>query len=268
MKSSFLRFALPAFCLFAAHLQGQQSSPPWHVQSLNLIKVTPGKNREFLQLMRDTSMKVAQQRVDKGEILVWTLLRSVMPAGQEARADYIISTISVGPPPVPMDGPTFEAALKKAGASVSLNDFYAARTSTSTLVASELWQLRERVASPKKGHYVMLNSMKVTDRDAYGEFESKMFRPMAEEIVKQGFMSGWLYSTKMLPTGSETPYTAMTVDMFPTWEAAFANFDFEGIFKKVHPGRSLDDTMVQMEKLRSIAKRELWVIEERIEKKK
>ena len=270
MKAHLLRFALPAFCLIAAQLSGQQPAPQnsetAFYQSSTYIKVAPGKSNEWLQLVRDTSMKVAQMRADAGEITVWTLLRSVMPAGQEARADYAIHEVSVGAPREPS---SLATALQKAGVTMSSAEVNAKRNSLSTLVAIELWRPRVRLGAGQKGHYVYVNHMKVHDAAAFNDFELNIQRPMFEERIKRGEMSGWNYSTKVLPSGTDTAYTARTADIFPTWEAAFKTMSSgRELFAKVHPGKDASKVMGNMSKMRDHAKRELWVVVERVEKKK
>jgi len=147
MRTKVLLLTLSAI-MMAGKLQGQQQ--PLYYQTLNCIKVMPGKGREFSQFINDTSKKVAQTRADAGEILSWTFLRSVMPAGQEARCDYMISTISEGAPRAPMGREGFEKALQKAGVSMPVNDWYAKRDSLSSLVSTEMWRPRIRLGAPQK----------------------------------------------------------------------------------------------------------------------
>lgn len=100
MNTSLLRIALPAFCLLAAQLPGQpatkQAAGPTYTQSLTYLKTAPGKGSDWLKMTREETMKVAQVRADAGEIVSWTLLRSVYPAGEEARADYVMRWLSTG----------------------------------------------------------------------------------------------------------------------------------------------------------------------------
>jgi hypothetical protein len=261
-----LCFALAAVCLTAAQLQGQQPATPSYYQTLAYIKAAPGKGNEYIQFVRDTTMKAAQVRANAGEIVSWTLLRSVYPAGQEARADYMVSVITEGPPHA--ERTDLENNLKKAGVKLSVDEFYAKRNSLSSLVATEMWMPRSRVAAPHKGHYLFINFMKVHDFTAYVEFENSVWRPIAEEWVKQGKMSGWIFSTKVLPSGTDTTYSAYSADMFPSWEAAFASRSAQDVFAKVHAGKNYQDTMSPMSKLRSLARREMWVVVERVEKKR
>ena len=82
-------------------LHAQTTPPPLPYQVVNCIKVKPGKGREFRQFWNDVSAKVAQVRADEGRVMTTSLLRSVMPAGEEARCDAMISNFYEGPPPEP-----------------------------------------------------------------------------------------------------------------------------------------------------------------------
>lgn len=265
MKTSILRLALlPS--LLAATLPAQQPAAPVYTQTLTYVKVSPGKASEYERLLNETMAPVYQQRANAGEILSWTLLRTVLPAGQEARADYVISVISEGAPPKPLGRAEFESALKKSGVKVNAEEFFEKRRSISTLVAVEMWRPQIRVAAPQTGHYLYLNHMKVHDAAAYTDFERTIWRPMAEQWVKEGAMSGWIYATKLLPAGTDTPYSAYSSDMFPTWQAAFAARSAQAVFEKAHPGKNYQETMGNLGKLRSLARRELWVVVARVEK--
>lgn len=268
MKAKLVSLALAAVCMTAVQLHSQQHPTPVYHQSLAYVKTQQGKGNEYVQFARETTMKMAQLRADAGEIVSWTLLQSVYPAGQEARANYLISTIYEGAPRPAQARARVEENLKKAGVQLKIDEFYAKRDSLSSLVAMELWRPRNRVAAPQKGHYLFLNMMKVRDAAAYIEFEDKMWRPLAEEWVKQGAMSGWIFATKVLPAGTETPYSAYSADMFPTWEAAFAARSTQSAFEKVHKGKNYQEFAGSFQKLRDLARRELWVVVERVEKKK
>lgn len=272
MNRSLLRLALPAFCLLAAHLPGQpatkQPAGPVITQHITYLKTAPGKGGAWLKMTREETMKAAQVRADAGEILSWTLLRSVYPVGEEARADYMISVLTEGPPRRPGGDAALEASLKQAGLRLTTNEYWSKREGIVTRVGAELWRIRERVAAPQKGHYLHLNFMKVHEAAAYTDFESKVWRPLAESWVKEGAMSGWIFATKILPAGTETPYSAYSADMYPTWEAAFTSRATQATFEKVHPGKSYQEASASIPKLRALAKRELWLVVERVEKSK
>lgn len=270
MKATLLRMALPVVCLLSAALPAQEPAKPAspsYFQTLVYIKTPPGKGPDYVQFSAETTRKLMQSRANVGEIFSWTLLRAVMPVGQEARADYLVSILSEGSPRPPLSNPEMDEALKKAGIAMSAEEYIDKRASLTTLVAQEMWRIMSRVGAPQKGHYLVLNHMKVKDAAAYTEFERTVWQPMAEEWVRQGAMSGWIHATKMLPSGTETPYSAYTADMYPSWKTAFAEREpLKSVFEKVHAGKNYNETFENGMKLRELARRELWVVVDRVEK--
>jgi hypothetical protein len=265
MRAKELLLTLSVIWMMAGQLEAQQQ--PVYYQTLNCIKVMPGKARELTQFVRDTSMKVAQMRADAGEILTWSLLGSVMPAGQEARCSHMIATLYEGLPRAPLGTEGFEKALQKAGVNMTGSDWTAKATSLSRLVSTEMWRHRIRVGAPQKDHYLFLNYMKVHDSPEYNDFENTVWRPMAEAWIKEGSQSGWVFATKVLPSGTDTTYAAYSADIYPSWDAAFKQRSTQATFEKIHTGKNYLQTMDRLPKLRDLARRELWVILERVAKK-
>ena len=150
---------------------------------------------------------------------------------------------------------------------MSSGEYFQKRTELSSLVAAELWRPRIYNGSAEKGNYITINMMDVKDWETIGETTS-IWSPLSKELINQGGMTGWIYATKMLPGGAETPYEAYTGNMYPTMEAAFASFSMSETFAKVHPDKNIDEYRGKLTKARSIAKRELWTVVERITKTK
>ena len=251
--------------LLAGAIHAQQTGPAYH-QVMNCVKVAPGKLADFRQLVSEVSKPLAEARVSAGEIVSWTLLRSVMPAGTEARCDYSISTIYPALPPAPASAESLAASMKKAGIKMSAADYLARRNAISHLVATEMWRLRVRAGQPKVGDYVFLNHMKVHNYADYVKFETEVWHPLAEQRIKDGAMRGWIFATLMLPAGTDTKYTAYSADIYPNWAAAFAGGSMEATFKKAHPDKDFSQTMGGLSKLRDLAQRDMLVIEQRIAK--
>lgn len=263
MKIKLLLLALAAVSSLTSHA----ATPAAEVrtQQMTYIKVHAGKSDEWLQMVRDTSMKIAQKNADAGEILSWTLLKSVYPIGQEARADYLISEITAGSPHSHLR--TLAENLKQAGVAVTADELLKKRSATSDLVAQELWQPQVYNGGAQKGNFLVINFMKVLNPDKHYALETTIWSPMTKEWIKQGALTGWIYATKIMPAGSESPYTAYTADMFTSMEAALGAHSYEEVFAKVHPGKKVDDVFADADKARNIAKRELWEVIERVTKK-
>jgi hypothetical protein len=109
--------------------------------------------------------------------------------------------------------------------------------------------------------------MRVLDSAEYNKFEREVWKPMAEEWVNGGVMSGWLFAVKQLPGGTDVKYGAMSADVFPTSQAALNWTGVQAMFEKIHPGQNYQETMARLGKLRNLAERQLFVFEERISKK-
>lgn len=235
-------------------------------QTLNCIKVDRGKQGEWLQFVRDTMQKVGEMRVNSGEIVSWTLLRNVLPSGSEARCSYMISIVAAGAPVAPYGQGGLEKALAKAGVKMTGQEWAQKANSLGQLVATEIWRIRERTGQFGKGHYLFLNYMKVHEPTEYRNFEHEIWRPMADEWIKEEAQSGWVFATKMMPSGTATDYAAYSADIYPNWEAAFKARTSQATFEKVHKGKDYEQTMSGLGKLRDLAERNLLVVEERISK--
>lgn len=253
--------------LTAVGLNAQQQ--PAYYQAVTCIKVTPGKSAEYRQFVSETSKKMAEERVKAGEIVSWSFLRNVMPAGAEARCDYAIATTYQGAPAKPPASEDLGPALRKAGIKMTAAQYLEKRNLLGHLVAQEMWRPRANVGQPEKGHYVVLNRMAVHNAADYYKFEMEVWRPLAEVLVKEGIQSGWQFATVMLPGGTDVKYAAMSADIYPSWEAVFkTRTNMEELFKKAHPDKDYQQTFAGMSKLRDLAQRELLVIEDRVAKPK
>ncbi|MCC6341473.1 MAG: hypothetical protein IT166_04710 [Bryobacterales bacterium] len=248
----------------AVSLCGQQQQSPSIYQTVNCIKVTPGKGPEYLQLARDATLKFMQARADSGEITSWVLLRSVIPAGAEARCDFATLTTHSGSPALPMNRESAAAVFRKAGLGISTDEYVAKRNGLSRLVSTEIWRRALLTGHPEKGNYLYTNNMKVHNMKEYAKFERDVWLPMAEEWIKEGGMTGWGVSVAVLPGGADVKYAARSADIFPNWEAAFKPRNLQAMFAKVHAGKDFEETMSGLSKLRDLARRELWVIEESV----
>jgi len=260
-----LLLSLPAVIL-AGQLTAQTSAPVF--QTMTCVKAQPGKFTDYRDFVTSTGPKLARVAIDAGSYTTWTLLQSLRPSGEEARCDFVISTLSEGAPPEPRNagGQGLEQALAKAGVKMSAADYLGKRDATSRLVSQEIWSMRIRVGTPQKGNYVFLNYMKVKDGPGYSKFESEVWRPMAEGWVKEGSQSAWVVASRVVPSGTDLAYAAYSADIYPNWTAVFKPRNTQAMFGKVHGGKDYQETMGKLGALRDLARRELYVVVDRTAK--
>ena len=213
-------FVFAALCVaFSPTLPAQQASTGYH--SVACIKVKPENNNEFRKWAAGDVRKLAQSRVDGGAVSQWLLLRAVIPSGTSAECDYVIVTMYPEVPPQPMGLEELDAALKKAGISMTAQQYVDRRTSLTTLVSNNMFQNRAFVGGFKKGDYFVVNYMKASNLEDYVAYEKKAWQPMAEAMDKENLRSGWSLNTMVFLGGTDVKFNAVTVDIYPTWGSIF-----------------------------------------------
>ncbi|HET6206796.1 MAG TPA: hypothetical protein VFD98_08305 [Terracidiphilus sp.] len=243
----------------------QQAPIGFH--TVNCVKIKPDKMSEYRKWGAEEFHKFAQGRVDSGAVSTYYRLRAVMPAGSSAECDYVTVWMYPGAPPAPLGTDELGAALKKAGLNMSGQEFMDRRDSMSTLVSNSMFQNQDSVGKAKKGDYMEVSYMKASDVGAWIAFEEKVWKPLAEQMVKDGVQSGWSVNVQVMPFGTDVPYQGVTVDVYPSWDTVFkAQIDpaFNDRFKKVHPDMDQEKTFANMQKVRSQSWTRLFVIEDMI----
>jgi hypothetical protein len=159
-----------------------------------------------------------------------------------------------------------DAALKKAGMSMTAQQFVDRRDSLTTLVSNNMFQNRAFVGGFKKGDYFVVNYMKAANLEDYVSWEKKAWQPMAEAMDKENLRSGWSLNTMVFPGGTDVRFNAVTVDVYPTWESIFNN-DFQHFYQlwqKAHPDMELGTTFEQYDKLRHQGDIDIYVVQDTI----
>jgi len=269
MKVSQLLASVAIAAAFSVTLPAQQAPTGFH--SVACIKVKPENNTEFRKWAAEDVHKYSQSRVDAGAYSSWVVLRAVIPVGRSAECDYVIVSMYPGVPPQPLGLEELDAALKKAGITVSAQQYVDRRNSLTTLISNDMYQNMASVGAFKKGDYFVVNYMKVADEnlDDYFAWETKVWKPLAEAMAKDGVRTGWSLNRRVLPGGSEQPYQAVTVDVFPSWDSIYNNdTKFVDRWHKVHPDMELGTTFEKYEKLRSLTKSQLYVVQDLIQSSK
>ncbi len=172
--------------------------------------------------------KIHDQRIKNGDILGWDLWR-LQPGGEDQGYQYI--TVSLYNDPVKMmsGAGNFDAALEAAYPNMSQGD-----RNEKFLNSAKSRDLAQRVYLEQialtngdfdmpLGTVAAMNLMKVADADMekYERYESEMFRPMHQREVDAGVRGNWGLFRYMLPAGSDSHATHITVDMYKDYKQLF-----------------------------------------------
>jgi hypothetical protein len=120
----------------------------------------------------------------------------------------------------------------------------------------------------KAAKYFEVAYMKASPgKDAdYLKIEQEMWKPLHQELIKQGMVRSWSLYGLQFPSGTAEKYDYVTVnafDQFGQLENPYANFD--KALTKVHPGVKVDDFIDRTEKARNLVRSEVWVLIDRAE---
>jgi len=255
-------FLTAAICAACSIVTAQDQQPTGY-HNVTCVKVVDGKGPEFREFL-ETNRKIGQVAVDSGRSTTSYRLRSIMPAGAAATCDYVFISMYKGAPPAPNATDTLPESLQKAGISMSAAEYRSRLNSVGRLVSSELWRTAISVGEMQKGDYVYINHMKVHDAANWMEMERSIWKPMAEAWAKDHSQRGWVVAQPVLPSGTDLKYQAITADVFPSWDAAFAQRPVDKTFKQIHPDKDIDKTFEKLGKVRDLALREFMVVEDKI----
>ena len=240
--------ALGLFCCSIA--SGQAQEQPRFGRDY-CVKVRDGKAQEYAAFLRDVSAKLAKVRVESGVIASFVIAQAVAPAGRSARCDYhIVSTYNGFPP----EGPGAEqtaADMKKAGISMTREAMIAKRDELSYLVGMDIWRWRERIGPTTKGAYARVNYDKVHPGMGaeWLNMEATGWKQLAEAAAKE-HGTAWRVATLAMPGGENLPYNAMTIDVFPSWDAMGKGIPARDLWNKVHPNRDISAHLDRLSTMR------------------
>jgi len=245
-------------------LVAQQTPSGYH--SISCVRVKPGQTAAFHDLLNGDYHKFEQARVDSGAVSGFIALRTVIPAGTDAGCDYVLVTFYHGFPPAPLGDDEMTAVLQKAGITSTLHEWRDRISAVGDLVSNNITQYQALVGGSKKGDYLVFNSMSASSVSECVGTEMRLWKPYAEEEVKEGVLDGWAVNVQIIPHGDKDPSLVSSVDIFPNWESMFTYIgpDFITRWKKVHPEVSTDEAFAEIDKVCTIEHTVTYKIEDQI----
>jgi hypothetical protein len=249
---------LACLILGLAPMISQAAEESVYTQRVLAFKVTPGKTEEFSGALEELS-KIAQFRVNGGEINSWTVLRSVIPNGTSAKADYLLITSYKGYPAEPKSAAQSEADRIKSGSKMPYPEIARHLRNVATLVSTEIWQYSVAANGHSKvGDYVLSNYMRVSSLATLIKFETEYMKPLADHAVAAGSIQSWRFFTKLLPAGTDIDYMARTEDILPSFASFFSlNTIWSKATSEVHKGKDFSGLMAEVAQARKMGAREL-----------
>jgi hypothetical protein len=170
--------------------------------------------------------KIHAQRVKNGDIVGWDLW-SLQPGGENQGHQYM--TVHVYNDPVKMfkGAGDFNAALKAAYPDMSDEELNKAINKSATTrdlahrIYCEVIKTTTGDFNMELGTLAAIDFMKATNNNAYEKAEIETFLPMHQQAVNAGDKGSWQLIRIMMPYGSDTYASHLTVNMFTGFEQYF-----------------------------------------------
>jgi hypothetical protein len=206
---------------------------------VNYMQVKPGGEAAYIELERNWK-KVHEARQLAGNMMQWFLYTKEFGGAADG---YQFMTVNVYKSLADYFSEDWDAINKwlpdmneKAWA-----DFSVKTESIRTIALTQCFYVNAKTAAKgaKPHQFLVLDLMKTfpSKEGDYAKSEMEIFKPVHEEMVKQKNKEGWEFWQKQF--GSNAAFDFATANYYSSM-AQFGTGDWEAIFKKVHPGKSIE----------------------------
>jgi L-rhamnose mutarotase len=255
--------------LLALPVLAQTTAPVLYVQ-VDYMKPAPGKTAEYIDVERKIWKPIHEARVKTGIIVSWSLYVVWYHPGENAEYSHVTINIYGDFNKMKDDYSTSVLQSGHPKASAAQIDEMMARTNASReIVRSELWVLRESVATDKPAPYVQVNYMKVApgQDEEYFKVEREIWKPIHQTAKAAGIRAGWGVYSLMYPGGTQVAYNFGTADFFDEFSDLAVNLSQE-LVQKAHPAATAEKWTAMLQ--RTIAAREhvrleLWELLDQVD---
>lgn len=227
------------------------------------VKVAPGKGADYEAYLKEVTFPLARARASAGEFDWLLVARGVIPAGTSARCDYLVVYGYKGLAAEEASRDTITAALKQGKVAITFDEMVARRSALTHLVGVELWYAIDGVGpAPEKDNYVALNHNAIKDGQEaeWLKLETTYWKPLVAAWIKAGGKGSWRVSSLRWPTGTSTPYSGLSVDVFADWSSLVRGVPLNELWPKVHPNITSTEVFERLAKTRSVHDQEIYKV--------
>jgi hypothetical protein len=234
--------------------------------SVTYIKVQPGKDAQYRELLKKYGKKINEYFYKSGAIVGWYMHEVLMPSGAATEYDYAAVNVSPNFKGLLDDTISIRDVFKKVfpGMTDKMFDSIASQYQRArTVVKREIYRsvagLNMNPGAPSK--YVSLDFMKTLpgkDPD-YEKMEKESWMPIHKERVNMGVIKDWELYQKIMPYNTKDEFNYVTGQFFNDLSAV-EDAKYMESFNKAWPGQDVSKFMQNTESTRTLVKNELWEV--------
>jgi hypothetical protein len=243
-----------------------QTAPQQIYVGVNFIKVHPGKQEQYRQLVEKYGKKVNEYLFKNQNLMGWYLYQVLMPAGSSTDFDYAAVNIT-GSLGALLDFPiSTKDMYKKAFPEMTdkmISDVQTQFDDCRHIVRREIYTPVQGVqtdnipnAPPSKYMEADLMHPAAGKTADYIKMEKETFLPLHNERVKMGIMKGWGLYEKIMPVDSRMGYEYVTVNYYDDLNKLGEGYS-ESV-KKLFPQKDMNAMFNETDTTRTMVQSGIW----------
>jgi hypothetical protein len=232
---------------------------------VDYMKVPPGGGEEYVAVEQEIWKPIHQERMRRGLLTNWSLY-DVSYTTPDAPYSYV--TLNVFDDFEKLQAEISDDVVAAAHPDGDVDAMMERTMASRDIVHAEVWQLVGTATSTTEtgppGRYLVVNFMDAPAGagEEYLAAESEIWKPIHQNRIDAGRMSGWAIYSLILPRGEAMHYNFGTVDFFNDPNDVVGTVD-DATIRASHPDASeaeIEDMMNRTLEARSIYKSDLWTL--------
>jgi hypothetical protein len=259
--------AFVMIALLLPAIRAFSQTPPQQIYvGVNFIKIHPGKQEQYRQLVEKYGKKVNEYLFKNQNLMGWYLYQVLMPAGSSTDFDYAAVNIT-GSLGALLDFPmSTKDMYKKVFPEMTdkmISDVQTQFDECRHIVRREIYTPVQGAhtedapnAPPSKYMQVDLMHPAAGKTADYIKMEKETFLPLHNERIKMGIMKGWGLYEKIMPVDARMGYEYVTVNFYDDLNKLRDGYD-ESV-KKLFPQKDLNAMFTETEATRTMVQSGIW----------
>ena len=258
-KTKTVIMCLVLFCALTMQSLQSKAQDSLHLFSVTYIKLKdPSYAKQYESMLNYYSKKVAEYGINAGKIQGWLFFKKIMPVGTSSDYDYEVVIYSNNLTTLLDDT---AAIMKKAMPDMSddllksINDQF---NNLRYIVKREVYTSLDAINSATAPKYIEVDYMKPAAGKFSDYLKSEMgtWKPVHQERIKLGALSGWEIDEKVLPAGDKEDYDIVTANFYDSLPMMLDS-KYAQAFKTVWPKMDINKVGTDVGNMRTMVKSDL-----------
>jgi hypothetical protein len=259
--------AFVMIALLLPAIRALSQTPPQQIYvGVNFIKVHPGKQEQYRQLVEKYGKKVNEYFFKNHNLMGWYLYQVLMPAGSSTDFDYAAVNIT-GSLAALLDFPmSAKDIYKKVFPEMTdkmISDVQTQFDECRHIVRREIYMPVQGAhtddvpnAPPSKYMQVDLMHPAAGKTADYVKMEKETFLPLHKERVKMGILKGWGLYEKIMPVDTRMEFEYVTVNFYDDLNKLGDGYS-ESV-KKIFPQKDMNAMFNETMATRTMVQSGIW----------